>query len=84
METSASPARSIAATFDEKFVLAKSPSLDPRPVKSNRSTAIPSAASVRLMMDAALTSFPQVKQCANSARARVRVRGLRWHETTTW
>ena len=37
------------------------------PVKSNRSTAMPLAASAVAMRLAASTSLPQVKQCANSA-----------------
>ena len=36
-------------------------------VKSNRSTAMPFAASAAAMRLAASTSLPQVKQCANSA-----------------
>ena len=50
-----------------KVELAKSPSLEPRPVKSNRSTAMPLAASAAAIRFAASTSLPQVKQCANSA-----------------
>src|SRR5664279_4775638 len=46
---------------------ANSPSLEPRPVKSNRSTAMPFAASANAMRRAASTSLPQVKQCANNA-----------------
>ena len=56
-----------SATFEEKVELAKSPSLEPSPVKSNRSTAMPLAASAAEMRRAASTSLPQVKQCANSA-----------------
>ena len=53
-----------------KSVFAKSPSLPPSPVKSNRRTAMPRAARARLMREAAIESLPQVKQCANSAQAR--------------
>ncbi len=60
-------ARTRSATFEEKVELAKSPSLEPRPVKSKRSTAMPLAASATAMRLAASTSLPQVKQCANSA-----------------
>src|ERR1700738_4959257 len=55
--------------FDENVELAKSPSLEPSPVKSNRSTAMPLAASAAAIRFAASTSLPQVKQCANSAYA---------------
>ena len=41
----------------------------PSPVKSKRSTAMPSAVSRSAMRLAACTSLPQVKQCANSAKA---------------
>lgn len=41
----------------------------PRPVKSNRSTAIPCAAKAREIRPAAALSLPQVKQWANSAQA---------------
>ena len=52
-------------------MLAKSPSLEPRPVKSNRSTPMPSRARVRLIVLAARISFPHVKQCAKTAYARI-------------
>src|SRR4051812_156046 len=58
-----------SATFEEKFVLANSPSLAPSPVKSKRSTAIPRAVNPSAMRFAASTSLPQVKQCANSTYA---------------
>src|SRR4051794_20060149 len=58
-----------SATFDEKLVLANSPSLAPSPVKSKRSTAMPRAVNPSAMRFAASTSLPQVKQCANSAYA---------------
>ena len=48
-------------------MLANSPSLVPRPVKSKRSTAMPDAVSRSAMRLAARTSLPQVKQWANSA-----------------
>src|SRR6185312_12784315 len=59
-----------SATFEEKCVFLNSPSLAPRPVKSKRKTAMPSSVSPSAMRFAACTSFPQVKQCANSAKAR--------------
>ncbi len=62
-----SAARTRSATLEEKVELAKSPSLEPNPVKSNRSTAMPFADSADAMRLAASTSLPQVKQCANSA-----------------
>ena len=62
-----SAARTRSATFEENVELAKSPSLEPRPVKSKRNTAMPLAASATAMRFAASTSLPQVKQCANSA-----------------
>src|SRR5215475_3226891 len=55
--------------FEEKCVLANSPSLMPRPVKSKRSTPIPDIASRSEMRLAARLSLPQVKQCANNAKA---------------
>jgi hypothetical protein len=48
--------------LDEKFVFEKSPALPPSPVKSKRSTAMPAAASARLIRVAARLSFEQVKQ----------------------
>lgn len=53
------------------MVLANSPSLAPRPVKSKRSTATPCSVSAWAILLAAKTSLPQVKQCANSATARI-------------
>jgi hypothetical protein len=53
--------------LEEKVELAKSPSLEPSPVKSKRRVAMPLAASALAMRLAASTSLPQVKQCANSA-----------------
>lgn len=44
------------------MVSAKSPSLSPSLVKSKRSTAMPAAASPRLMAWAAFRFLPQVKQ----------------------
>jgi hypothetical protein len=41
-------------------------------VKSNRITATSSWVNVLEMREAATTSFPQVKQCANNATARGR------------
>ena len=57
-------------TFEEKLVLANSPSLSPSPVKSKRSTAIPWAVSACAIRVAAKTLRVQVKQCANRAKAR--------------
>jgi hypothetical protein len=56
-----------SATLEENVVLANSPSLEPSPVKSKRSTAISSAVSPSAMRLAACTSLPQVKQWANNA-----------------
>ena len=53
--------------FGLKVESVKSPALAPRPVKSNRITAIPRVASDWLMKGAALLSFEHVKQCAKSA-----------------
>ncbi|VFT72311.1 Uncharacterised protein [Klebsiella aerogenes] len=47
----------------------KSPSLLPNPVKSKRSTAIEFSVSFLAMRAAPFRSFPQVKQCANRAKA---------------
>src|SRR6267154_4862196 len=60
-----------SATFEEKLVLANSPSEDPRPVKSKRSTPTPAAARLSAIRFAASTSLVQVKQWANSANARI-------------
>jgi hypothetical protein len=46
---------------------AKSPPLCPRPVKSNRSTAMPRSAKARLIRTAASDSLVQVKQWAKRA-----------------
>ena len=62
-----SAAATRSATFEEKLVLANSPSLAPRPVKSKRSTAMPRPASASAMRAAAKMSFEQVKQCAKTA-----------------
>ena len=62
-----SAAATRSATFEEKLVLANSPSLAPRPVKSKRSTAMPRPASASAMREAAKMSFEQVKQCAKTA-----------------
>src|SRR5215831_7516278 len=56
-----------SAILEENVVLANSPSLEPRPVKSKRSTAMPSAVKPSAIRLAAWMSLPQVKQCANSA-----------------
>jgi hypothetical protein len=48
-----------------KLVLANSPSLIPKPVKSKRSTENPCSTNAALMREAAKISLPQVKQCAN-------------------
>ena len=53
--------------FELKVVLAKSPSLPPRPVKSKRNTAMPCCARALLMREAATESLEQVKQWANKA-----------------
>ena len=49
--------------------LRRSRSLEPRPVNSKRSVAMPRTARPAAMRLAATTSLPQVKQCANSAVA---------------
>ena len=63
--------KSAAATrsskLEEKSVPAKSPSLSPVPVKSNRSTAIPRPTKARLIQPAAFRSLEQVKQWAKRA-----------------
>ena len=63
----AAAAATRSPTLEEKVVLANSPSLEPSPVKSKRSTAMSSAVSASAMRLAACTSLPQVKQWANSA-----------------
>lgn len=62
-------AASRSSTLDEKLESEKSPSLSPRPVKSKRTTAIPSPDNVRVMSTAARMFFEQVKQCAKRAYA---------------
>ncbi len=57
----------MSSTFELKSVLAKSPSLEPRPVKSKRSVAMPRAASPEAMRPAARLSLLQVKQWAKTA-----------------
>src|SRR5215469_13120228 len=59
-----------SSTLDEKFVLANSPSDDPSPVKSKRSTPTPAAARLDAIRLAANMSLVQVKQWAKSANAR--------------
>mmetsp|Transcript_14050 Transcript_14050/g.45866 ORF Transcript_14050/g.45866 Transcript_14050/m.45866 type:complete len:273 (+) Transcript_14050:275-1093(+) len=65
-------------TFEEKLVLAKSPSLAPRPVKSNLKHAMPFRDSPAETYFALITSFPQVKQWANKTNAlgRATARGV--------
>jgi len=53
-----------SSTFEKKSVSEKSPSLSPRPVKSNPSTAIPCCVRGRLMCPTALRFFVHVKQWA--------------------
>src|SRR5262245_36640687 len=55
--------------LEEKLVLAKSPALPPRPVKSKRSTPKPRSTKAAPMRDAASVSLEHVKQCANNAKA---------------
>src|SRR5262249_23947166 len=62
-----SAAATISATLEEKLVLANSPSLDPRPVKSKRRTPMPSL--VR----------PCAMRCA-ACRGRGRAAAERWRE----
>lgn len=59
-------AQSQSSVLDEKLVLAKSPSLLPKPVKLNLKTAKPCGTRKRLIREAAATSLPQVKQWANN------------------
>ena len=61
-----SAAFSRSATLEEKLVLANSPSLWPRPVKSKRRTPMPCAARAAAMREAAKMSLVQVKQWAKS------------------
>ena len=61
----------MSSTFELKFVLAKSPPDWPSPVKSKRSTAMPSSVRARAMRLAATASLLHVKQCANRANARI-------------
>src|ERR1022692_4037889 len=56
-----------AAGVEAKCVLANSPLLAPKPVKSKRRTAMPWKVSRSAMRLAARLSLPQVKQWANSA-----------------
>src|SRR5580692_6302038 len=58
-----------SSTLEENPLVANSPSLSPRPVKSKRNTPTPLAAKARLMWTAALAVLSQVKQCARSAKA---------------
>ena len=57
----------MSSTLALKLVSSKEPPLLPKPVKSKRSTPIPSVFSARLMFRAALICLEQVKQCANTA-----------------
>ncbi len=67
--SNAAAASSKSSTLDEKSELAKSPSLFPSPVKSNRKTATPRSASPRATCVAAFAFFEQVKQWAKIANA---------------
>ncbi len=53
--------------LEVNVVSPKSPPLAPRPVKSNRSVAMPASAKARPIATGALMSLLQVKQCANTA-----------------
>src|SRR6185312_4396271 len=59
-----------SSTSPGKPTLAKSPSLEPSPVKSKRNVAMPSRASSSVILTAARLARVQVKQCANNATAR--------------
>ena len=56
-----------SSVLELNVVSANSPSLEPSPVKSNRSVAMPAAASAPVMCRIASRLLPQVKQWANSA-----------------
>src|SRR6478752_2388023 len=77
-------AASRSATLEEKLVLANSPSLEPRPVKSKRRQAMPRVASCCAMRVAAKTSLPQVKQCAKSAYADADSSGASRRAASCW
>ena len=64
-----------SSTLAVKWLSANAPSLTPRPVKSKRSVAIPCSASARLTRRAPWLRAVQVKQCANTATARIRPGG---------
>ena len=55
--------------LEVKVVLSNSPSLPPKPVKSNNNTAIPFEVNPRLMCFMANKFLEQVKQCAKMAKA---------------
>lgn len=57
-------------TLDVKFVFSNSPRKWPKPVKSNRKTAYPIVVKRAATLRAAVISFEQVKQWANTAVAR--------------
>ena len=57
----------MSSTFEEKLLLANSPPEAPRPVKSNRRTAVPRMASSDAIRREAKKSFEQVKQWAKIA-----------------
>ncbi|SKS04959.1 Uncharacterised protein [Mycobacteroides abscessus subsp. abscessus] len=62
-----SAAHTKSSTLELNPVAAKSPSESPNPVKSKRRTPIPLPVRAREIRAAAELSFPQVKQCANTA-----------------
>ncbi len=68
MRVRCSLASTKSCTLDVKWVFANSPSECPKPVKSKRSTANPSALKRCAMRLAAGMSFEQVKQCANKTQ----------------
>ena len=67
-----SAAATSSSTLPLKVVSANSPALSPRPVKSNRRTAIRRRISVREIATTAFRSLEQVKQCAKTAYASAR------------
>ena len=79
-----SAAATKSSTLDEKLVLANSPSLWPKPVKSKRKTAIPREARPAAMREAAKMSLVQVKQWAKRATARLRPRGFSKRAASCW
>src|SRR6056297_1664589 len=79
-----SAAATRSPTFEVKVVLANSPFEWPRPVKSNRRTAIPIIASRAAIRRAAGMSLEQVKQWAKSAVPRCGPSGRSSRAASSW